>query len=277
MLSSLLDDALDDSPSAAVNQKPEQHGPGMQPGGIPAGGFPAGGFPAGGFPAGGFPAGGFPAGGFPAGGFPPQAGGFPPQAGGFPPQAGGFPPQAGGFPPQAGGGFPPQAGGFPPQAGGFPPQAGGFPGPFPAPGGSAQSVLPVPFQQPFPGGLRPGMRLAVRGVVKPTPWRFMIDLGCAPGRDVGMHISVRWDERPNVVVRNHMVNEGWGREERTHPAFPFRPGQPFDLLLLCTDADVKVAVNGAHFFEFKHRVQPISRITAFTISGDVSLSQVYLT
>uniref|UniRef100_S4RBU8 Galectin n=1 Tax=Petromyzon marinus TaxID=7757 RepID=S4RBU8_PETMA len=254
-----LDDALDDSPSAAVNQKPEQHGPGMQPGGFPAGGFPAGGFPAGGFPAGGFPAGGFPAGGFPAGGFP---------AGGFP--AGGFP--AGGFP---AGGFPPQAGGFPPQAGGFPPQAGGFPGPFPAPGGSA----PIPAQNvlPFPGGLRPGMRLAVRGVVKPTPWRrFMIDLGCAPGRDVGMHISVRWDERPNVVVRNHMVNEGWGREERAHPAFPFRPGQPFDLLL-CTDADMKVAVNGAHFFEFKHRVQPISRITAFTISGDVSLSQVYLT
>lgn len=52
---------------------------------------------------------------------------------------------------------------------------------------------------------------------------------------------------------------------------PFR-----QILLLCQPHQFKVAVNGSHLFEFRHRVQDLSSIDQLEIMGDLELADVKL-
>lgn len=52
---------------------------------------------------------------------------------------------------------------------------------------------------------------------------------------------------------------------------------PFhQILLLCQPHQFKLAVNGSHLLEFRHRVQDLSSIDQLEIMGDLELADVKL-
>lgn len=48
------------------------------------------------------------------------------------------------------------------------------------------------------------------------------------------------------------------------------------ILVLCQPHQFKLAVNGTHLFEFRHRVQDLSSIDQLEIMGDLELTDVKL-
>lgn len=55
-----------------------------------------------------------------------------------------------------------------------------------------------------------------------------------------------------------------------------RPSPLCQILLLCQPHQFKLAVNGSHLLEFRHRVQDLSSIDQLEIMGDLELADVKL-
>ncbi len=50
------------------------------------------------------------------------------------------------------------------------------------------------------------------------------------GNDIAFHLNPRFNEGGRqVIVRNSMIRNQWGKEERELPSFPFVPGKPFEV------------------------------------------------
>ncbi|XP_046711921.1 galectin-5-like isoform X2 [Silurus meridionalis] len=145
-----------------------------------------------------------------------------------------------------------------------------------APGFAFQNVnLAVPFDMLLPRGIYDKLLIIIQGEVNPNAERFSINL--ARNEDIAFHFNPRFNEDGiAVLVRNTMINDVWGTEERTAPSFPFVPGKPFEVKILCTQTEYKVAVNGAHMFEYKHRFLELDQINHLTILQDVKLTAVNL-
>lgn len=161
---------------------------------------------------------------------------------------------------------PPQPGFGPPTSQFGPPQAGPLPPPI---------NLTVPLRHPLAGGLYPGRMIHVSGVPHSTSSSgFSINLktGEGPKADIAFHFNVRFKER--VIVRNTMIRGGWGPEERNVPNFPFGPGLNFDIIIRCEAHSLKVAVNNAHFIEYKHRVKDLNSIRLLEVVGELRLTNV---
>ena len=76
--------------------------------------------------------------------------------------------------------------------------------------------------------------------------RFAINLQVGPNvnprDDIALHVNPRFDE--NCVVRNSLIYQSWGDEER-HPNFmPLQRGVNFEILILCEQAEYKVGADG---------------------------------
>ncbi|XP_078592224.1 galectin-8-like isoform X2 [Branchiostoma floridae x Branchiostoma japonicum] len=149
-----------------------------------------------------------------------------------------------------------------------------------APPSCGPQALQVPYIGSIPGGLYPGRMVIINGTVHPgMPDRFHFNLQCgastAPRADIAMQFNPRFAAR--AVVRNSLTNNKWGAEEKDTPYFPFMPGQPFELMVLCQQDSFKVAVNGQHLTEFRHRIQPLTRVDTLVVEGKVSLQQIRFT
>ncbi|XP_072548021.1 galectin-9-like [Salminus brasiliensis] len=161
----------------------------------------------------------------------------------------------------------------------------GFPGISPAqstfqaqnayPVGSAMPAFPtapfftVPYKTVISGGLHPGKNINIQGVVNPQARRFAFDLRHNGG--VAFHYNVRFDE--NVVVRNTLMGQQWGSEER-HGGLPFYKGQPFQVIISCNPHHYNVFVNGQQVHTYNHRFTKLQDIDLLDISGDLSLTSV---
>ncbi|XP_033736262.1 galectin-9-like isoform X2 [Pecten maximus] len=136
----------------------------------------------------------------------------------------------------------------------------------------------VPFLSGIPGGAVPGKMIYIMGNLASMPSRFNVNLqeGTLENCDVAFHMDVRFrfGRDVNVVVRNHKSRGTWGSEERSIPFFPFSVQSSFDLIILVEPACFKVAINNAHFLEFKHRLHPPARYSTLKIDGDLTLTQV---
>ncbi|XDV42866.1 hypothetical protein PO909_011455 [Leuciscus waleckii] len=158
------------------------------------------------------------------------------------------------------------------------PTAPGWPGPAPQTGpyGAPNQIpiaLTVPFDLPLQSGAFNKMLITINGEVKPNAKNFTINFN--RGNDVAFHLNPRFNESgKQVIVRNSMIGNQWGKEERQLPSFPFAPGKPFEMKILCTDTEFKVAVNKSHLLEFKHRVRELNQIRGLSIFNDVTLSSV---
>ncbi|XP_051909606.1 galectin-8-like [Hippocampus zosterae] len=132
----------------------------------------------------------------------------------------------------------------------------------------------LPFSWTIRGGLLPGEMILIQGAVPSDSDRFQVDLTCGssvrPRADVIFHLNPR--VKKGQVVCNTLQAGEWGREEILQ-RMPFARGAPFELLLLALSDRFKVAVNGAHVLDYKHRLA-LERVDTLAVSGKVQVDVV---
>ncbi|EEC13175.1 galectin, putative [Ixodes scapularis] len=94
-----------------------------------------------------------------------------------------------------------------------------------------------------------------------------------PRDDIALHLSPVFSPPPRVV-RNSIQQQQWGPEESHGDPFPLVAGQPFEILVLVEHDHYKIAINGAHYAEFRHRL-PVHRVTHVAIDGEVSVGMLH--
>ncbi|KAG7460610.1 hypothetical protein MATL_G00200610 [Megalops atlanticus] len=133
----------------------------------------------------------------------------------------------------------------------------------------------IPFAGTILGGLQPGEMVLIQGSVPSDADRFQVDLTCGsstkPRADVAFHFNPRFKRSPCIVC-NSLRQERWGREE-IHHVMPFRQGAPFETIILVQQDVFKVAVNGAHVLEYKHRLD-LDKVDTLLISGKVKVQAI---
>ncbi|XP_032044551.1 galectin-3 [Aythya fuligula] len=133
--------------------------------------------------------------------------------------------------------------------------------------------MKIPFELPLPAGLMPRLLITITGTVKPNPDRFSLDF--KRGEDVAFHFNPRFKEdNRRVIVCNSKFLNNWGKEDRSAPRFPFEPGMPFKLQILCEADHFKIAVNDAHLMQYDFREKRLNEITQLCINGDITLTSV---
>uniref|UniRef100_A0A3B4U180 Galectin n=1 Tax=Seriola dumerili TaxID=41447 RepID=A0A3B4U180_SERDU len=151
-----------------------------------------------------------------------------------------------------------------------------WPGPQPAPVSVPATIsVPAPVQTITPA---PAPTTTIMPAPAPAPALGQFTVNFLRGNDIAFHINPRFSEGgKQVVVRNHKLGERWGPEERDLKGpFPFAPGSPFEMKILCTHEAFRVAVNNLPLFEFRHRVRELNQIDRINILHDVVLTYVNL-
>ncbi|XP_063764467.1 galectin-3b isoform X2 [Eleginops maclovinus] len=147
------------------------------------------------------------------------------------------------------------------------------PGPGPGPGYAPQQNLAVPYKLDLPSGVHDKMLITINGIIKPRADKITIDFHAS--NDLAFHFNPRFNEDGRkVIVRNSCIGKQWGKEEREHQTFPFQLGQPFEMKIMCTNKEFKVAVNHSHLLSFHHRVNNLRSINRINIYNDLSLTNV---
>ncbi|KAJ8383277.1 hypothetical protein AAFF_G00222900 [Aldrovandia affinis] len=139
---------------------------------------------------------------------------------------------------------------------------------------SESGDLSVPYRGRLQTGISPGDTLTIKGKISLYPHSFSVNLSLGDSEDIALHLNPRI--KAGVFVRNSYLNECWGPEENTLPSFPFSPGEYFELIVFCEAQQFKVAVNGIHLLDYKHRVQDLARVNQLEIVGDLQLLDVKL-
>ncbi|XP_023779129.1 galectin-related protein, partial [Cyanistes caeruleus] len=136
--------------------------------------------------------------------------------------------------------------------------------------------LIVPFCGHIKGGMRPGKKILVMGIVDLNPESFGISLTCGesedPPADVAIELKAVFTERQ--FVRNSCVAGEWGEEQSSIPYFPFIPDQPFRVEILCEHPRFRIFVDGHQLFDFYHRIETLSAIDTIKINGDLQLTKL---
>ncbi|XP_038150179.1 galectin-8 [Cyprinodon tularosa] len=137
---------------------------------------------------------------------------------------------------------------------------------------SSSGDLKVPFRGRLDKGLKAGRSIVIKGQTNQNAHSFCVNLRDVSGSNIVLHLNPR--VKKGVFVRNSFLSECWGPEETNLGSFPFAAGEYFEMIVLCNQQHFKVAVNGLHQFDYKHRVQDLSSIGHLEIQGDVSLLDV---
>ncbi|NWU93581.1 LEG8 protein, partial [Upupa epops] len=130
----------------------------------------------------------------------------------------------------------------------------------------------VPYVGKFDTALHPGSTVAVRGEVNKYCKSFAINLKTSDSKDVALHLNPRM--KGQVFVRNSYLHDSWGEEETELAHFPFSPGMYFEVIIFCEAHQFKVAVNGVHTLDYKHRFKQLEKISIVEVTGDVTLLDV---
>ncbi|XP_037541945.1 galectin-8 [Nematolebias whitei] len=137
---------------------------------------------------------------------------------------------------------------------------------------SSSGDLSVPFTAQLDGGLTVGRSVIIKGQINANAISFAVNLREASGSNIALHLNPRL--KKGVFIRNSFLSECWGPEEKNLERFPFSAGQYFEMIIMCDPQHFRVAVNGQHQVDYKHRVQDLTRITQLQVLGDVSLLDV---
>ncbi|KAM7395864.1 hypothetical protein PAMA_007241 [Pampus argenteus] len=137
----------------------------------------------------------------------------------------------------------------------------------------------IPFAGTILGGLLPGEMVLIQGSVPPDADRFQLDFTCGssvkPRADVAFHFNPRFKLRTPCIVCNTLQKERWGREEILYQ-MPFAAGASFEIIILVLKDKFKVAVNGAHVLEYKHRLD-LEMVDTLLISGKIKVETICIT
>ncbi|NWS89270.1 LEG8 protein, partial [Toxostoma redivivum] len=130
----------------------------------------------------------------------------------------------------------------------------------------------VPYVGKLDTALRPGCTIAIKGEVNKKAKSFAINLKPSGSKDIALHLNPRMKNK--VFVRNSYLHDSWGEEEKEVASFPFSPGMYFELIIFCDAYQFKVAINGVHTLEYKHRFKQLEKINMVEVTGDVNLLDV---
>ncbi|XP_077586751.1 galectin-related protein B [Stigmatopora nigra] len=137
------------------------------------------------------------------------------------------------------------------------------------------------------GGLRPSMKLVVMGIVDKKAKSIEVVVSTAPHPkeadqedqeeaetegDVGLQLKVSFLDK--AVQRNARLAGKWGSAEKTLSFFPFAPGEPFKLEIVCEHQQFRILVDGQPLCGFAHRLPQLATLTALRVFGDVRLTKV---
>ncbi|XP_053460283.1 galectin-8 isoform X1 [Nycticebus coucang] len=130
----------------------------------------------------------------------------------------------------------------------------------------------LPFIARLNSPMGPGRTVVIKGEVNTTAKGFNVDLLVGKSKDIALHLNPRLNSK--AFVRNSFLQESWGEEERNITCFPFSPGMYFEMIIYCDVREFKVAINGVHSLEYKHRFKELSSIDMLEINGDIRLLEV---
>uniref|UniRef100_A0A8D0F6Y9 Galectin n=1 Tax=Strix occidentalis caurina TaxID=311401 RepID=A0A8D0F6Y9_STROC len=130
----------------------------------------------------------------------------------------------------------------------------------------------VPYVGNLDAALCPGCTVVIKGEVNKNAKSFAINLKPSDSRDIALHLNPRVKNK--VFVRNSYLRDSWGEEEKEMTSFPFSPGMYFELIIFCDAHGFRVAVNGVHMLEYKHRFKQLGKINTVEISGDIKVLDV---
>ncbi|XP_062938977.1 galectin-8 isoform X6 [Cynocephalus volans] len=137
---------------------------------------------------------------------------------------------------------------------------------------SGVTSFTLPFAARLNSPMGPGRTVVIKGEVNTNAKGFNVDLLVGRSKDIALHLNPRLNIK--AFVRNSFLQESWGEEERNITCFPFSPGMYFEMIIYCDLREFKVAVNGAHFLEYRHRLKELSSIDMLEIDGDIHLLEV---
>lgn len=132
--------------------------------------------------------------------------------------------------------------------------------------------LKVPCTQSLSSALGPGRTVLIKGEVNKNAKSFAIDLKPSGSRTIALHLNPRMKEK--VFVRNSYLHDSWGDEERQLQEFPFFPDMYFELLIYCEAHQYKVALNGHHMLDYRHRFKDLSMINEVSVHGDLQVYEI---
>uniref|UniRef100_A0A4W2IDB6 Galectin n=1 Tax=Bos indicus x Bos taurus TaxID=30522 RepID=A0A4W2IDB6_BOBOX len=130
----------------------------------------------------------------------------------------------------------------------------------------------LPFVARLNSSMGPGRTVVIKGEVNTNAKGFTVDLLSGKSKDIALHLNPRLNVK--AFVRNSFLQEAWGEEERNITCFPFSPGMYFEMIIYCDAREFKVAVNGVHSLEYKHRFKELSKVDTLEIDGDIHLLEV---
>ncbi|XP_037320937.2 galectin-related protein-like [Pungitius pungitius] len=145
--------------------------------------------------------------------------------------------------------------------------------------GDRSRLLTVPFSGRIRGGMRPGKKIMVMGIVELEPDSFDVSLTCgrdsekdgAP-HDVALKLTARFADRQ--FLRSARISGKWTVEEASTDYFPFIPDQPFRIEIHCEHQRFRIFVDGHQLFDFYHKVKCFSSIDAVQIQGDLHITKL---
>ncbi|XP_073783798.1 galectin-8 isoform X3 [Danio rerio] len=139
---------------------------------------------------------------------------------------------------------------------------------------SNSSDLSIPYKGSLLRGVIPGQQITIKGHISLFPHSFTVNLRCGQSNNIALHIYSHI--KSGKLIRNSLLSQSWGPEERELPYFPFSAGNYFEIIILCQLHQFKIAVNGSHLLDYNHRVQDLSSIDQLEILGDMELQHVQL-
>ncbi|XP_004264299.1 galectin-12 isoform X3 [Orcinus orca] len=126
----------------------------------------------------------------------------------------------------------------------------------------------VPCSRALPQGLWPGQVIIVRGLVLPEPKDFTLSL-----LDEAAHVPVTL--RASFADKTLAWVSRWGRKKLILAPFLFYPQRFFEVLLLCQEGELKLALSGQGVGATTLGQQALERLRELRISGSVQLYCVH--
>uniref|UniRef100_A0A4W4EKS1 Galectin n=1 Tax=Electrophorus electricus TaxID=8005 RepID=A0A4W4EKS1_ELEEL len=139
---------------------------------------------------------------------------------------------------------------------------------------SESGDLSIPYKGSILKGVSPGQHITIKGHVSLFPHSFTVNLRCSQSENIALHLNARI--KSGVIIRNSFLSQSWGPEELELPCFPFASGKYFEIIILCQSHQFKIAVNGAHLLDYRHRVQDLTSINQLEVMGDLELQDIKL-
>ncbi|XP_015362467.1 galectin-12 [Marmota marmota marmota] len=126
----------------------------------------------------------------------------------------------------------------------------------------------VPCSRALPQGLWPGQVIIVRGLVLQEPKEFTLSL-----RDEASRTPVML--RASFTDRKLAWVSPWGFKKLISAPFLFYPQRFFEVLLLCQEGGLKLALNGQPLGSTNLDQQTLERLREVRISGSIQLYCVH--